>query len=101
MFSPTIYNIRRQLVYTNIIQSFCIIVFALLFYSCEQDVNIEIKTNDKRLLVDGEFTTDSVIHTIRLYCSGSLITGRPQAVVTGAKIYVTDGIETFDYIENK
>ncbi|MGA7159712.1 MAG: DUF4249 family protein [Bacteroidota bacterium] len=64
-------------------------------------MNIEIKTNDKRLLVDGEFTTDSVIHTIRLYCSGSLITGRPQAVVTGAKIYVTDGIETFDYIENK
>jgi hypothetical protein len=76
-------------------------VFALLFYSCEQDVNIEIKTNDKRLLVDGEFTTDSVIHTIRLYCSGSLITGRPQTVVTGAKIYVTDNTDTFYYIENK
>ena len=101
MFSPRVYNIRRQLVYINIIQSFCIIVFALLFYSCEQDVNIEIKTNDKLLLVDGEFTTDSVIHTIRLYCSGSLITGRPQTVVTGAKIFVTDNTDTFYYIENK
>ena len=77
------------------------IVFALLFYSCEQDVNIEIKTNDKRLLVDGEFTTDSVIHTIRLYCSGSLITGRPQTGVTGAKIFVTDNTDTFYYLENK
>ncbi len=101
MFSPEIYNMKRQLVYTNIVQSFCMIVFALLFYSCEQDVNIEIKTNDKLLLVDGEFTTDSVIHTIRLYCSGSLITGRPQTVVTGAKIYVTDNTDTFYYIENK
>ena len=77
------------------------IVFAFLFYSCEQDVSIEIKTNDKRLLVDGEFTTDSVIHAIRLYCSGSLITGRPQTVVTGAKIFVTDNTDTFYYIENK
>ena len=101
MFSPRVYKLKRQLVYTNIVQSFCMIVFALLFYSCEQDVNIEIKTNDKRLLVDGEFTTDSVIHTIRLYCSGSLITGRPQTVVTGAKIYVTDNTDTFYYIENK
>jgi hypothetical protein len=64
-------------------------------------MNIEIKTNDKRLLVDGEFTNDSVIQTIRLYCSGSLITGQPQTVVTGAKIYVTDKTDTFYYIENK
>ncbi|MCX6142664.1 MAG: DUF4249 family protein [Ignavibacteriales bacterium] len=64
-------------------------------------MTIEIKTNDKRLLVDGGFTTDSVIHTIRLYCSGSLITGQPQTVVTGAKIYVTDKTDTFYYIENK
>jgi len=101
MFSPGGYTIKRQLVYTTIVQSFCMIVLALLFYSCEQNVNIEIKTNDKRLLVDGEFTTDSVIHTIRLYCSGSAITGRPQTVVTGAKIFVTDNTDTFYYLENK
>ena len=64
-------------------------------------MNIEIKTNDKRLLVDGEFTDDTVVHSIRLCCSGSVITGKPQTIVSGAKIYVTDGIETFDYIENK
>jgi hypothetical protein len=63
-------------------------------------LNIEIKTNDKRLLVDGEFTNDTIVHSIRLYCSGSLITGRPQTIVSGAKIYVTDGVEIFDYIEN-
>jgi hypothetical protein len=64
-------------------------------------MNIEIKTNDKRLLVDGEFTNDTVVHSIRLYCSGSLITGKPQTIVSGAKIYITDNLDTFDYIENK
>ncbi len=76
-------------------------MFALLFYSCEQNMNIEIKANDRRLLVDGEFTTEPVIHAIKLYCSGSLITGQSQSVVTGAKICVTDGLDTFEYIENK
>jgi hypothetical protein len=100
MFSLRFHNIKRKFVDTHIVQSFCMIVFAFLFSSCEQDVNIDLKTNDKRLLVDGEFTSDSVIHTVKLYCAGSLITGKPQTVVTGAKIIVTDGVETFEYIEN-
>jgi hypothetical protein len=102
MLSLRFYNrIERKLIYKKIGQSFYIFVFALIFFSCEQDLNIEIKTNDKRLLVDGEFTTDSVIHTIRLSCSGSLITGQPQTVVTRATIYVTDNTEIFYYIEMK
>ena len=102
MFSPKVYNIKgRKLDYKKMAHFFCIIVCALLFSSCEQSINIEIKTNDKRLLVDGEFTTDSVIHTIRLNCPASLITGQPQTVVTGATIYVTDNLDTYYYIENK
>jgi hypothetical protein len=101
MFSPRLYNTKGTMDYSIRVRSFCIVVLAMFFYSCEQDMTIEIKTNDRRLLVDGELTSDSVIHTVRLYCSGSLITGRPQTVVTGARIRVTDGIETFDYVENK
>ena len=101
MSSPRCYSAKGTSDYTNIVQSVCMIVFALLFYSCEQDMTIDIKTNDKRLLVDGELTDDKAVHSIRLYCSGSLITGRPQSIVSGAKIFLTDGIDTFDYIENK
>jgi hypothetical protein len=101
MFAPGLYSTKRTLDYTNIVQPFCILVVALLLYSCEQDMTIEIKTNDKRLLVNGEFTTDSVIHTVKLYCSGSFITGQPQTAVTGAKVYVTDNTDTFFYIEDK
>ena len=101
MFQKYIYNTERKFHIKNILLCFCLIILAFLLNSCEQDLNIEIKTNDKRLLVDGEFTNETVVHSIRLYCSGSLITGKPQTIVSGAKIYVTDGIETFDYIENK
>ncbi len=100
-FQKYIYNTERIIPIKNILLCFCLLILAFLFSSCEQDMNIEIQTNDKRLLVDGEFTNDTIVHSTRLYCSGSLITGRPQTIVSGAKIYVTDGINTFDYIENK
>ena len=76
------------------------LIVVVLASSCQQVLDIEIKTNDKRLLVDGEFTNDSLIHSIKLYCSGSLLTGVPQTVVSGASIYVTDKIDTFYYAES-
>jgi hypothetical protein len=101
MFHKYHSNTERIMNIKNILFCFCLLTLVFLLSSCEKDLNIEIKTNDKRLLVDGEFTNDTVVHSIRLYCSGGLITGRPQTIVSGAKIYVTDGTETFDYIENK
>lgn len=83
----------------NMLFCACLIVIVLV-YSCQQDLNIEIKTNDKRLLVDGEFTNDSVIHSIKLYRSNGLLTGVPQTIVSGASIYVTDQIDTFYYAES-
>jgi hypothetical protein len=101
MFYKYLYNTERIISINNLLLCSCLLVLVFLLSSCEQDMNIEIKTNDKRLLVDGEFTDDTVVHSIRLYCSGSLITGKPQTIVSGAKIFVADGIETFGYIENK
>jgi hypothetical protein len=84
----------------HVLLSICYIIFALFVNSCAQDLTIEIKTNDKRLLVNGEFTSDSAIHTTQLYCSGSLITGHPQTIISGAKIYITDKVDTFYYNES-
>jgi len=75
------------------------IIIALLS-SCQNDLTIEIKTNDKRLIVVGEFTTDSVVHTANLYLASSLITGKPQTVVSAANIYITNHTDTIYYIES-
>ena len=77
----------------------CACFIVAFFNSCQQDLVIELKTNDKRLLVDGEFTTDSVVHSIKLYCSGNLTTGVPQNIVSGATIFLTDKTDTFYYAE--
>jgi hypothetical protein len=77
------------------------IVMGMFCFGCERELNIAIPTDDKRLLVDGEFTNESAIHRIRLYCSGGLLTGTPQTIVTGAKVFVTDKTDTFYYHENK
>jgi hypothetical protein len=68
--------------------------------SCEKSVDIDFQTNDRRLVVSGEFTNDTSVQSIRLYRSGSVTTGRPQTPVSGAKILITDGIGTFTYLEN-
>jgi Domain of unknown function (DUF4249) len=101
MFHKYIYNTESNIHGKNLLLCFGLLIVAFLLSSCEQDLNIEINTNDKRLLVDGEFTNETVVHSIRLYCSGSLITGKRQTIVSGAKIYITDNIDTFYYIENK
>ncbi len=71
----------------------------VLVWSCERDLQLDILTDDKRLLVEGEFTNDTAFHQIKLYRSGSITTGRPQETVSGACIYVTDGVDSFHYVE--
>ena len=69
--------------------------------SCEKDIAITIKTNDKRLIVVGEFTTDTTTHSIRLFCSGSLMSGKKQTVVTGAKVCLTSKTGTINFYEKE
>lgn len=101
MFSIYFNRKERGVNFMPLLYLFFFVTLFLLFNSCEQDMNIEIKTNDKRLLVDGEFTNDTTVHSLRLYCSGSLISGKPQTTVSGAMIYITDNVDTFFYAENK
>jgi|GEM_PF-6823126 len=86
-------------IFRNLKFSACLLALVNIS-SCQKVLDIEIKTNDKRLLVDGEFTNDSIIHSIKLSCSSSLLTGVPQGIVSGASIYVTDKIDTFYYAES-
>jgi hypothetical protein len=66
MFQKYIHNTERIISINNLLLCSFLILLTFLLNSCEQDLNIEIKTNDKRLLVDGEFTNDIVVHSIRL-----------------------------------
>lgn len=74
---------------------------ALAMGACENDMTVTLKTADKRLIVSGEFTSDTTIHSLCLSRSGSIISGRKQAVITGAKVYVTNKVDTIYFVESK
>jgi hypothetical protein len=95
------YNTLKLICPKNNLKLVCLVAIIMFVNACQQDLNISINSNDKRLLVNGEFTTDSIIHSIKLYCSGSLISGQAQIVISGAKIYVTDKKDTFYYKESE
>jgi hypothetical protein len=70
-----------------------------MYTACEKNINLQLPSSKTLLLVNGEFTNDSAVHSIRLHRSGSTVTGAPQATVSGASIYVTDKVDTFRYAE--
>jgi hypothetical protein len=69
----------------------------LFFNACVQDIVVELKSDNRLLLLAGEFTTDSIVHTVSLHRSGNLST---REFITGATIFITDGIDTFHYRES-
>jgi hypothetical protein len=75
------------------------VLILLITYSCQQDLTIAIKTNDKRLIVVGEFTNDTTVQSIRLFRSGNLITGKKQEAAIGAKVFVTNRVDTIFFFE--
>jgi hypothetical protein len=98
MLRSTIVNVRKHTNSLFVTASFCVLLLSMI--SCEKSVDIDIQTNDRRLVASGDFTNDTSVQSIRLYRSGSVTTGRPQAAVSGAKVLITDGIDTFAYLEN-
>ena len=98
MLQSTIVNVCKHTNSLFVTASFCILLLSMS--SCEQSVEIDFQTNDRRLVVSGDFTNDTSVQSIRLYRSGSVTTGRPQTAVSGAKVFITDGIDTFTYLEN-
>lgn len=75
------------------------VLVLLITCSCQQDLTIAIKTNDKRLIVVGELTNDTTVQSIRLFRSGNLVTGKKQEAAIGAKVFVTNMVDTIFFAE--
>jgi hypothetical protein len=72
----------------------------LLLGSCQNEIELDIATSAKRLLVDAVFTTDTIVHTVRLSRTGSLLNDDAIIPVSGALVLITDGLDTIDFTES-
>lgn len=68
--------------------------------SCQKEINLKIETTANRLLVDGEFTNEMGIHTIKLCRPAGILNETPNIPVSGAKVIITEGTDTIHFTES-
>jgi hypothetical protein len=72
---------------------------ALLVSSCKKIIEVELDEEDRRLVVQAWFTTEQKVHEIRLTQSTSYYDTEEIPQVSGAKVSISGGGETFIFTE--
>ncbi len=83
----------------NAILAVCFL-FPFGFFACTEPIDIEMKENDTRLVVDGSFNTEPKAHTITLSKTTGYLSGQDQLMVEGASVKLTDGTHHYFLKEN-
>lgn len=86
------------------IKYFNIILFSsvILFSACdEEEITLNLDSSPVRLVVDGMITTDTMAHCVSLSLSSDYFYNKPAVRVSGAKVTISDGDETFELVESE
>jgi hypothetical protein len=71
------------------------LVTLFLLTGCEEEIELSLKGDQPRLVVDGVITTDTMAHSIKLSLSGNYFDNQPMPRVSGALVTLSDGDESF------
>lgn len=66
-----------------------------LLTGCEEEIDLSLKGDQPRLVVDGIITTDTMAHKVKLSLSGNYFDNQAMPRVSGALVTLSDGDETF------
>ncbi len=66
-----------------------------LLTGCEEEIELSLKGDQPRLVVDGIITTDTMAHKVKLSLSGNYFDNQAMPRVSGALVTLSDGDETF------
>lgn len=80
---------------------FTVILLTLaLSTGCEEDIDLSLKGDQPRLVVDGIITTDTMAHKVKLSLSGNYFDNQSMPRVSGALVTLSDGDDTFVLMES-
>jgi hypothetical protein len=65
-----------------------------LLNGCEEEIELSLKGDQPRLVVDGVITTDTMVHKVKLSLSGNYFDNQPMPRVSGALVTLSDGDDT-------
>jgi len=79
-----------------------VLVFMLLLmaWSCTEEIVIDLEEGEPMIGVDASFTNEMKHHEAVLSYSTDLYNAEDVRMVSGATVYVTDGVDTVYYIED-
>ncbi len=72
---------------------FSIVYAVVILTSCTETIDIELDETYTRLVIDGQITTDTMAHAIRLSQSASYFSNAEPPAVSGAELLLDDGLQ--------
>ena len=67
-----------------------ILIITTLFSSCEDKIDLDLKTADPKLVVDAMITNELKVHTVKLNISTSYFYNEPAPTASGATVSISD-----------
>ena len=77
------------------------ILLIFMMFSCHEDVVIDLEDGSPLIGVEGSFTDELKRHEVILSYTADFYNADEIKMVTGAKVAVTDGVDTITYLEQK
>ena len=71
----------------------------LLLFSCKEDIVIDLEEGSPLIGVEGSFTDECKRHEVVLSYTSEFYNSDEIKMITGARVVVTDGVDTIPYLE--
>jgi hypothetical protein len=79
--------------------SICIPIFLVIISGCTKVINFDVSDTNVRLVVDGSVSNELEAQQVKLLKSSSYFANKPAVVVSNAEVSVTDGTQTWIFVE--
>ena len=73
--------------------------FSLIFQHCTERIEVDLDSSYKRLIVDGNLTTEYKVHQVRLTVTADYFSNEPATVVSGARVFIQSQLDTIQLNE--
>ena len=76
-----------------------VLLMLVTLFSCREDIVIDLEEGDPLIGVEGSFTDEYKRHEVILSYTADFYNSNEIRMITGAKVVVTDGVDTIPFLE--
>ncbi len=70
------------------------------FYACTEQIDMQLNSTSKKLIVEGELSNEPRVHSVKLSCSTDYYNSQSEEVVSGALVRISDEKDTIQLNES-